>query len=132
MSYQPDHPIVTGTIRRFAVAEIPGSGGKQRKTEVSPGPGTVTGGYEDLSAGELVAHTDDGKAIVLSGRLYADRAQDKPVLRGDHLLFTDPATGEARTLEVVGRRGPFDATDPEDHFELDLASEQAARAGRAA
>jgi len=104
--------------------------GRRVMLEVSPGKtrlsvsalGTVTGWWEDLG-GDAVSRTG-GAVASLDGRLYADRSQDLGYRRGDLAAFADPATGEERHLVVDDRRGPFDASDDEDHFELDMVSEQ--------
>lgn len=123
MSYVANalHPTATVTIKRPS-ATATGAGSK-----LVPGAPATVGSFlaaiEDLDQ-ETTLRLVSGRAARIHFRVYADRASDLPVFRGDLAEFTDPSTGEARALEVLNRRGPFDATDDEDHFELDLASEQ--------
>ena len=125
MSYVANalHPTATVTIKRPA-ATATGAGGK-----LIPGTPTTVGSFlaaiEDLDQ-ETTLRLVSGRAARIHFRVYADADEDLPVLRGDVAEFTDPSTSEARALEVINRRGPFDATDDEDHFELELASEQGA------
>lgn len=124
MAYIGLHPPASGTVSRRTHATGPTG---KRIPGASTAVGSLEGFFEDLDE-ETTARLVSGKAARLNGRWYADRSADLPVLRGDVIEFTDPATSESRSLEVINRRGPFDATDTEDHFELDLASEQPAGA----
>jgi hypothetical protein len=125
MSYTPIHPSCTATVKRRVT--VAGAGGKILPTTPTT-VGTITGGgFEDLDE-ETTLRLASGRSARLNGRYYADAALDLPVLRHDVVEFTDPSTSEPRSLEVINRRGPFDPTDTEDHFELDLASEQPAGA----
>lgn len=122
MSYTPMHPTATVTVKRAATAA--GAGAKKLPTTPTS-VGSFTAGIEDLDQ-ETTLRLASGRAARLYARTYAARALDPGVRRGDTVEFTDPSTGEARSLEVVNRRGPFDATNDDDHFELELASEQPA------
>jgi len=114
MSYAALHPVISATVKRRSITTD--SHGR-RRAGTPTSVGTVSGGYEDLSASDQVSMSGNNRK--LEGRLYLDKAQDLPVLRGDTLTFTDVATSETLTLQVEDRRGPFT-----EHFELDLASEQ--------
>mgnify|MGYP001604279727 FL=1 len=119
MSYTSWHKAVAVAVSRSTVEEI--TPGKVRKVIV--GVGTVDGYFEDTSG--KVVYRQAGVATQVTGRVYAGASEDVPVLRGDLVAFADPYTGEARSLVVLDRRGPFDPTDDEDHFELDLGVQQA-------
>ena len=114
-TYSPMHAVISATVKRRSITTD--SHGRRRAAGTPTAVGTVSGGYEDLSASDQVSMGGNNRK--LAGRLYLDTAQDLPVLRGDIVEFTDVATSQTMTLQVEDRRGPFT-----EHFELDLASEQ--------
>jgi hypothetical protein len=117
--YEPLHPVATFTIEAEAITEVtPG----KRRHGTPTSVGSFEGGYEDLSATKMTVKSE-GLTYRLRGRTYADRSLDPGVLIGHVVKFSHPATSEAHVLRCVNRIGPFDATDDEDHFELELGSE---------
>ena len=69
----------------------------------------------------------DGRTFSVRGRTYADRSLDPGVRLGHVVKFAHPANSETMVLRCVNRIGPFDPTDDEDHFELELGAEQGVR-----
>ncbi len=123
MPYVSMHPLVTATVKRTTLTTV----GVAKQRRVTTQVGSVTGGYEDRLRGLRVKFTNEGYSVPDQARMYCDRAQetdDFKVLRGDVFELTDPSTGEALVLKVINRRGPWDETDEEDRFEIDLVSEQ--------
>ncbi len=117
MAYVPVHPTLTATIRRRSIANVAGT---KRRVSYST-VGTIVGaGFENITGSGLRTSVA-GQEVLIKGRLYADADLDLPVLRGDVVELTDPATAQARVFDVVERRGPWGNSTEDDHFELDLS-----------